>query len=485
MLIVLSGGRLTDGASLLLMWTAVLAIMVEELLVVPYESWLGVYEARDALSHGLSAGSCVVPWVLWKAGVEGYARAILGSVSMLLFICIQYGYHANGKRLPKNVVGLCLLLYIVLAMSVGYASVVTSFLGVACFYGILTYIPRTCTLGESIALSSAISQLAWKTWCMMFTRGDEISVFIQCTLSLGVLLFAAGFIYTRYSDGSHMRWVSRAGLLVLLLCCGGYVLYAVVPLLHAYNHIHTTRVLLVVYWLFVLVVVLPLIHQWKTRTSLVPNTIHRKSFHLLALVLFVPSLVLDPGLLAPALAVACVGFLVLEILRIGNIRLYLDDHIYSFMASFIDERDEGNVYMTHITLLLGLAVPIWLSTPYIDRENDTYALLLSFAGIVATGVGDAMASTVGTLFGTIRIATTTRKTLQGTCASIVSMLICWYLAETYILHGVQLTWMDWMWLGSMTTASALFESTTDQFDNVFVSVHYYVLLRCIFTETHS
>lgn len=493
-LIVLSGSSLTDGASLLLMWTTLFAVMVEELLVVPYGSGLRAHEPREALSNGLSAGSCVVPWVLWKTRVEGdggYQRAILSSISILLFISVQYGHHANGGMLPKKAVGLSLLIYTVLALSLGHACVITSFLSVACFYGIMRYVPRTCTLGESIALSSATSQLAWKTWCMMYLRGNETSVFIQFTLSLGVLIFATGFIQKPIlqSNGSK-PWTYIAGWLGMSLCCGAYVLHAVVPLVHAHlhqgYHANMTRIYLVVYWLFVLATFLPLMNQWKTRTSLIPNSIHRKGFHLLALVLFVPSLVLDSGLLASALAIAFVVFVVLEVLRIGNIRFFsgLEDHIYRFMSSFIDKRDQGKVYMTHITLLLGLAVPIWLSTPYIDQINDTYSILLSFAGIIATGVGDAMASTVGILFGTIRIATKTSKTLQGTCASIVSMLLCWYVAETYILDHVELTRIDWIWLSSMTTASALFESITDQFDNVFVSVHYYVLLRCILTQTH-
>lgn len=476
-LLVLSqgGGCLVDGASLL--WMTVFAVVVEEVLVVPYAEGLGVHDPREALSNGLAAGSCVVPWIYWTTGGSGQRGAVLGSIAILLYICIQYGW--CGGRFPTKGAGIAVVIYLVMG---GYGCAVTSLMSVCCFYGITTYLPRTCTLGESIALSSAIVQLGWYTW-MMHGRGDAVATFIQGTLSLGVLLFVTGVVLFRNKNYYYSTMIC---ITAVLFCIGGYILDGVAHLYLIQDNTYQTnmiRVSLVLYWVVVLVISLPFMSILKQqKTTSVPNSIHRKGFHLLALLLFVPSLMVDPGLLAISLAIAFVGFVMLEIMRIGNIRLFgsLDDRIYTFMASFIDDRDQGEVYMTHITLLLGLAVPIWLSAPY--SIHTTYATVLSFAGIIATGVGDAMASTIGTLHGTMRIATRTSKTLQGTCASIASMLLCWYLLDTFFLDGIpRWTWVDWMWLSCMTTASALFESITDQFDNVFVSAHYYVLLRCIFT----
>lgn len=470
LLILSRGGCLADGASLL--WMTVFAVVVEEFLVVPYGEGLRVHDPREALSNGLAAGSCVVPWIYWTTGGSEQRGAVLGSIAILLYICIQYGW--CGGRFPTKGAGIAVVIYLVMG---GYDCALTSLMSVGCFYGITTYLPRTCTLGESIALSSAVVQLGWHTW-MMYGRADAVATFIQGTLSLGVLLFVTGVVLFRKKNYSTMIW------LAMLFCVGGYILHGVAHLyLQDTYQTNMIRVSLVLYWIFVLVISLPFMSILKRqKTTSVPNCIHRKGFHLLALLLFVPSLIVDPGLLAISLAIAFVGFVMLEIMRIGNTRLFgsLDDRIYTFMASFIDERDQGEVYMTHITLLLGLAVPVWLSAPY--STHTTYATVLSFAGIIATGVGDAMASTIGTLHGTMRIATRTSKTLQGTCASIASMLLCWYLLVTFLLDGILgWTWMDWMWLSCMTTASALFESITDQFDNVFVSAHYYVLLRCIFT----
>eukprot|EP00889_Picochlorum_renovo_P002687 jgi/Picre1/29717/NNA_005100.t1 len=125
----------------------------------------------------------------------------------------------------------------------------------------------------------------------------------------------------------------------------------------------------------------------------------RKGFHALALILFIPSLVLDSGLLGMALSIALAAFMALEIIRISHVP-YVSRYVHSCMSAFVDSRDGGVFYVTHMTLLLGLALPIWISQPW----DDPYARFASLAGIMATGVGDAMASIVGTLYGKTKIA---------------------------------------------------------------------------------
>lgn len=190
--------------------------------------------------------------------------------------------------------------------------------------------------------------------------------------------------------------------------------------------------------------------------------------------MFVPSLVLDSGLLGMSLSVAMSAFLVLELLRVSSIP-GISEHIHNFMSSFTDNRDNGAFFVTHITLLLGLAIPIWLSEPWL---HDSARSLTPYAGIIATGVGDAAASIFGKRYGKRRITPDGDKTLQGTLASVVSMLISWP-ALCVLIDSSQLGPMQFLWIFVATVLTSCFEAITDQFDNIFISMHYFSLLQCL------
>ena len=140
------------------------------------------------------------------------------------------------------------------------------------------------------------------------------------------------------------------------------------------------------------------------------------------------------------------------------------------MAAFVDSRDtQGELYVTHITLLLGLAVPIWLGSG-----------ALMYTGIIATGVGDALASIVGSLRGPWGrpVAASTNKMVEGTAACLVSMLLSWWALAAW--YEMRLDVTQWVTLAAVTAVSSLLESITDSWDNVFVSVHYFCLCQVFF-----
>lgn len=195
----------------------------------------------------------------------------------------------------------------------------------------------------------------------------------------------------------------------------------------------------------------------------------RKAFHLIAILLFVPSLVMDSGLLGIALSIALCAFLAIEIVRISNIN-GVSNHINSFLGQFIDARDQGTFIVTHITLLLGLALPIWLSQPWVHKGS-----IAPYAGIIATGVGDAAASIAGTFYGKTKIARDTKKTIEGTAASVGAMILCWM-----VLAGISskvVTGLGWIVVASVI--SSTLEAATDQFDNLFISLHHFALIQCL------
>lgn len=194
----------------------------------------------------------------------------------------------------------------------------------------------------------------------------------------------------------------------------------------------------------------------------------------------------------------------------------------------MDERDAGVVYITHFTLLLGLAVPMWLCLvmpgaqalvqPHplllldappqhgclpgsaecsgsvsgltavvyalIGRSrvgwSDTASALLQvtagLSGLVIIGVGDTAASFVGKLFGRVPVHAGSSKTIEGTLAGISASLVAWVLVlgAVQLLPGLStrhgVAW--WVQLVGATAGAGLMEAATSQLDNILLPLWY-------------
>ena len=168
------------------------------------------------------------------------------------------------------------------------------------------------------------------------------------------------------------------------------------------------------------------------------NLIHRKLFHAAAVAMFVPPVVNGLHTLLPlALGLAVVAK-VLALLELGvALRLPPSRAFSNARAAwnrFTDERDTGVFVMTHIYLLLGCAVPVWLAIGNCvthaelsnSTENDSPGVLLftlaqSLAGILALGVGDAAAAIVGIIAGAAGLAHTWKSTVAAVCSIAVQV----------------------------------------------------------------
>ncbi|PPD78816.1 hypothetical protein GOBAR_DD24279 [Gossypium barbadense] len=149
-----------------------------------------------------------------------------------------------------------------------------------------------------------------------------------------------------------------------------------------------------------------------------------------------------------------VGFdicICLEVWRIWP----LGQLVHQFMSAFTDHRDSDILIVSHFSLLLGCALPIWMSSGFNDRP------LIPFAGILSLGIGDTMASMVGHKYGVLRWSKTGKKTIEGTAAGIVSVLAAC---------------SHWFPLLIAVTTSGLLEAYTAQLDNAFIPLVFYSLL---------
>ncbi|KAL6563639.1 hypothetical protein OROGR_002598 [Orobanche gracilis] len=228
------------------------------------------------------------------------------------------------------------------------------------------------------------------------------------------------------------------------------------------------RLALCTYWLVIISVSVRRFYN-ISKNSKTERILLRKYYHLMAVSIFVPALIFQPKFLDLAFGAALAVFLLLEIIRIWKI-WPLGHLVHQFMNAFTDHRD-SDLVVSHFSLLLGCAIPIWLSPGFTDRP------LAPFAGILSLGIGDTMASMVGHKYGVLRWSKTGKKTVEGTAAGITSVLAaCFVLLPLLAATGYIFTMGHWISLIVAVTISGMLEAYTAQLDNAFIPLIFYSLL---------
>ncbi|XP_031484433.1 dolichol kinase EVAN [Nymphaea colorata] len=242
------------------------------------------------------------------------------------------------------------------------------------------------------------------------------------------------------------------------------------PILWAFTFVFKSpkRIFLGIYWL--VIICSSVMRFYKiSRNSTVERILLRKYYHLVAVLMFVPALLVEPEFLDLAFGVALAVFLTVEIIRIWRI-WPCGDLVHKFMNAFTDHRDSDLLIVSHFSLLLGCALPKWLSSGFNNRP------LAPFAGILSLGIGDTMASMVGHKYGVLRWSKAGKKTIEGTAAGITSVLLaCSVLLPLLASTGYFLS-QHWLSLMIAVSLSGLLEAYTAQLDNAFIPLVFYSLL---------
>ncbi|CAH9072865.1 unnamed protein product [Cuscuta europaea] len=225
---------------------------------------------------------------------------------------------------------------------------------------------------------------------------------------------------------------------------------------------------LCIYWL--VLICASVVRFYKiSKQSKLERILLRKYYHLLAVLMFIPALIFQPRFLDLAFGVAFAVFMLVEIIRVWRV-WPLGQLVHQFMNAFTDHRDSDLLIVSHFSLLLGCALPIWLSSGFNDRP------LAPFAGILSLGIGDTMASLVGHKYGVLRWSKTGKKTIEGTAAGITSVLAaCSVLLPLLATTGYLLS-KNLFSLILAVTLSGLLEAYTAQLDNAFIPLMFYSLL---------
>ncbi|KAG7387539.1 hypothetical protein PHYBOEH_008230 [Phytophthora boehmeriae] len=379
-------------------------------------------------------------------------------------------------------------------------------------------LPRSFTLGEALLVAQGVGLCAFDALLSTFSRLSEYDLIDlppsilhpwllfnvdreNYTLALqvgmlGSLLVCAALIPLLRSHGAPSPTVivkspPCQGNLVFLVTAGVVVGGIVYPwscfLLQAWNPFAwlldfltessslspslPPRIALMGYWIACLVLLVPLcafvVDHFKLR-----NIVARKLFHLLVVLMLGPASFIDTPMLSLSYGVALSVFFLVECVRALSLPPF-GRAIAEFMKSFIDNREAGRIILTHSYLLLGCALPLWLSTP-----SSTPSLLVVNTGVLALGVGDAMGAVIGSSVGKHKVFGS--KTVEGSVAVFISMLVASLPLHDYhtfsFVDGEHL--QLFLFTGGVFLTTVL-EAATAQIDNLVLPLFFYTVCNLV------
>ncbi|CDR44210.1 CYFA0S14e00870g1_1 [Cyberlindnera fabianii] len=226
--------------------------------------------------------------------------------------------------------------------------------------------------------------------------------------------------------------------------------------LYEYITATSTRISIIALWLISLVLLIPTIFSYKVQFS--PN-FRRKIWHFLVLGLVSLPLHLDPEFVKLSLSGCLVLFLIVEqtrYLKLHPFGEFLDQHLRTF-ADFRDER--GPIIFSYIYLIIGITLPILFNN--------------SVAGLVVLGVGDSLASIIGSNWGEIKWSRS-NKTVEGTMGFIVASFL---VSALFKLLGWFFEDSSYNALLLACTVSGILEGNSDMNDNIMIPGFMCVLLE--------
>lgn len=201
-----------------------------------------------------------------------------------------------------------------------------------------------------------------------------------------------------------------------------------------------TRLFIAAYWVLIIVVGLAVVFRLSQFYEV---DTRRKVFHFMMVAMFLPSIYIDPTWCALALALALAIFLLLDLLRASQLPP-LSKPITIFLHPYTDGRDHcGPVVISHIFLLIGCAIPLWLSLASLPRTGSGHMRgwevptreLSMVAGVVCVGLGDAAASLIGRRYGHHKWLWKGGKSLEGSVAFSVAVFFGLLAANVWLKIG--------------------------------------------------
>jgi dolichol kinase len=221
---------------------------------------------------------------------------------------------------------------------------------------------------------------------------------------------------------------------------------------------------IIFYWSILLPTSL-IIFEILSYTLKIKQIIKRKLFHLLALLIYIPGIkYMDTDLLLLISLIITYLFILIEIIRNKIKTNILINKLNFYLIKNIDDRDHEKFILTHLFLLFGC----YSSLLFSEIEKDQK--YLGYVGLVILGVGDSMASVIGSKFGQRKIFPPTNKTLEGTISAVLSTI--------FILMSLSSEFISIKTLISITLIF-LYEGFTLEIDNLVLPLISYKIFKVL------
>lgn len=252
-----------------------------------------------------------------------------------------------------------------------------------------------------------------------------------------------------------------------------------------------TRLALFAYWTGILS--LGIITVLRSSSVIEVDT-RRKVFHGMMVTMLLPTTFVDPAFLSLGLILVLAVFLLLELFRAAQLKP-LSKPLAQFLTPYVDGRDLcGPVIVSHIFLLIGCAIPLWLSLAAIGRTGDspwegweiTTRDVSMVSGVICVGMGDAAASLVGRRFGQHKWPWAGGKSLEGSAAFAFAVTLGLVSAKAWLRAGGWQQTIDdydsWITIIAKSVIAASGASFTEAVltgcnDNVIVPIVLWLLVR--------
>ncbi len=250
-----------------------------------------------------------------------------------------------------------------------------------------------------------------------------------------------------------------------------------------------TRLLICGYCIGVLAVGMAIVLRLS---SVVEVDTRRKVFHGMMVAMFLPTIYIDPTFAGLALILVLAIFLLLDLIRASQLPP-LSKPLAYFLTPYVDGRDlRGPVVVSHIFLLIGCAIPLWLSLAGTARagtgawkgwEVETRDISM-VSGVICVGMGDAAASLIGRRYGRRKWLWSGGKSLEGSFAFAAAVTVGLGFAKAWLKIGGWAGSNNDLWLVTIGKAivaacgASLTEAVlTGGNDNVIVPIILWLLVR--------
>ncbi|KAM3961687.1 dolichol kinase [Aphomia sociella] len=324
--------------------------------------------------------------------------------------------------------------------------------------------PRTFTVGEAMIVLQGIILFGLMGVAKLFSDLDEtdeemnfVNVIVYTVLSAVVMMVTMLVLMTdEQRNLQNLAKIIGAGALFTLFTLHSILGIGFIPDILHYVFMQKNRAQIFTFWLS-LVIIAVLVLLSRTRLAVKANTVTRKSFHILASLVFMSGILVDVNLITLAAGIGLGVLVFVEALRKSGIEP-ISSALQSAFLVYSDEKDSGSFAMTPMYLYAGLACPLVL----VPRHAGASLELLS--GVLAIGIGDTAASWFGSHYG-FNKWTGSNRTLEGTAFNILSQVATVYALELFELLQTNNSLIR---ATVAATVSGLVEAKTDQVDNLIL-----------------